>query len=723
VERILNDVGEEPGNLPLLEFALSELWAHRSGRRLTNDAYTASGGVAGAIAQRAEAELERLKPDEREAARELFTGLVRVTRPGEGGRDTGRRGRLDDLGETAKRVAAKLAGRESRLLITGLDEQGKSVVEVAHEALIQSWGQLRRWLDLDREFLLWRDRLRTYRSENQRTGTLLTGPPLTEAERWLNERRQHLNPSEVALIDDSIGARDATLLAQRRRRRWAALGGFGVAGLIALLGFDALRSGFKAARQAEVARAGSILAAQAAVEDPTVSALVLVELGAHGAPLPGNPLAAVRLAQATAVSPIARTILRGHQDVVWSAAFSPDGTRVVTASYDGTARVWRSDGSGRPIVLRGHTGSVRCAAFSPDGSRVVTASADRTARIWDANGLGNPIVLRGHTEELTGAAFSPNGSRVVTASADGTARLWDADGSGRYVVLKHGGAVRCASFSHDGSHLVTASDDGAARVWNAEGLGTPVILRTADSANYAVRDAAFSADGSRVVTASEDGTARVWQTDGVGTPVILRGHQGAVLHAAFSPDGSRVVTASRDRTARIWKADDSAAPIVLRGHLAAVEDATFERDGARVVTASEDGTAAIWKADGSGLPIVLRGHEGEVLQANLSPDGARVVTVSRDHTARIWNPGGTGEPVVLRGHTDIVLKAAFSRDGSQNAHCSQRTQRTVAERHLQSGRCSHPHRLCRWDGSDLAPRRSQQARGVPTRVARGECEL
>jgi WD40 repeat protein len=75
-------------------------------------------------------------------------------------------------------------------------------------------------------------------------------------------------------------------------------------------------------------------------------------------------------------------VLRGHIGGVVSAAFSPDGQRVVTASLDGTARVWRTDGKGEPLVLKGHSGGVRRAAFSPDGERVVTASMDKTARIW-----------------------------------------------------------------------------------------------------------------------------------------------------------------------------------------------------------------------------------------------------------------------------------------------------------------------------------------------------
>src|SRR5215207_3110324 len=97
-------------------------------------------------------------------------------------------------------------------------------------------------------------------------------------------------------------------------------------------------------------------------------------------------------------------ILRGHEDGVFSAGFSPDGTRIVTGSWDKTARVWMADGSGQPVVLRGHEDGVLSAGFSPDGARVVTGSWDRTARVWMADGSGEPLVLR-HEGRVTSAGF------------------------------------------------------------------------------------------------------------------------------------------------------------------------------------------------------------------------------------------------------------------------------------------------------------------------------
>ena len=108
-----------------------------------------------------------------------------------------------------------------------------------------------------------------------------------------------------------------------------------------------------------------------------------------------------------------------------SAAFSPDGSRIDTASEDKTARIWDA-ASTKEIAVLGHDNYVTSAAFSPDRSRIVTASEDRTARIWDAASANEIAVLRGHEDRVTSAAFSPDGSRIVTASEDKTARIWDA---------------------------------------------------------------------------------------------------------------------------------------------------------------------------------------------------------------------------------------------------------------------------------------------------------
>jgi dipeptidyl aminopeptidase/acylaminoacyl peptidase len=159
---------------------------------------------------------------------------------------------------------------------------------------------------------------------------------------------------------------------------------------------------------------------------------------------------------------------RGHQSGVNSAAFSPDGARVVTASDDNTARLWDGKSGAALAALAGHQSGVNSGAFSPDGTQIVTASDDNTARLWDGKSGAALATLAGHRDKVNSATFSPDGARVVTASNDHIARLWDVKtGAVLGTLEEHQHWVQSAEFSPDGGRVVTASLDGTARLWRA----------------------------------------------------------------------------------------------------------------------------------------------------------------------------------------------------------------------------------------------------------------
>ncbi|MFL5351646.1 CHAT domain-containing protein [Archangium sp.] len=393
--------------------------------------------------------------------------------------------------------------------------------------------------------------------------------------------------------------------------------------------------------------------------DPALAALVLREV-TEPERTPEWHQTALEVLQRGGGEPVT---LMGHEGRVDLAEFSADGRWVVTGSEDGTARVWRADGTGAPVVLAGHEGGVWAAELSADGQWVLTTSQEGRVRMWRADGSQAPLELGGHEERVWPTELSPDGQHVLIVSEDGTVRVTRVDGSEEPVMLRgHEAGVRTAVFSADGQHVVTASEDGMARVWRADGKGKPVVLW---GHAMGVRCAEFSADGQWVLTASEDLTARVWRVDGAGEPVVLAGHAAGVTAAAFSPDGRRVVTASEDGTARIWRADGKGEPLMLAGHAGGVWSVAFSPEGQWVLTASGDGTARIWPADGGEDALVLEGHEGGVWFAGYSTDGQRVLTASEDGTARVWWLDGTGRTLLLPNHEGGVWSAEFSPDGQR----------------------------------------------------------
>jgi WD40 repeat protein/serine/threonine protein kinase len=353
--------------------------------------------------------------------------------------------------------------------------------------------------------------------------------------------------------------------------------------------------------------------------------------------------------------------LNGHEDRVWSAKFSPDGQRIVTASFDKTSRVWDA-ATGREISrLNGHTDQVCSATFSADASRILTASGDNTARIWSVETGQEIRRFEGHTDLVKTALFSPDGSRIVTASRDRTARIWDSL-SGRQVVILNGHTdrVNSASFSPDGQRVVTASHDKTARIWNAA-TGQQLVLLSGHADR--VTGAAFSPDGQRIVTTSADRSTRIWNALTGQQITLLAGHTDVVASAAFSLDGRRIVTGSSDKSARIWEASTDRELLRLSGHADRVSSAAYSPDGRRIVTASYDKTAWIWDAATGRALTRLTGHADRVFSGAFSPDGDRVVTTSDDKTARVWDVATGREVASLIGHTDRTLSAAFSPDG------------------------------------------------------------
>jgi WD40 repeat protein/class 3 adenylate cyclase len=665
VERILDDVGEVPGVLPLLEFTLTQLWERQADGWLAHADYEAMGCVEGALAAYAEQVYAGLDAEGQDRIRRA---LVQLVQPGEGTEDTRRIAIKEELGEESWSLIQRLADR--RLVVTGRDAQGRETAEVVHEALIQKWGRFQEWMQSDQAFRLWQERLRSNLRQWQESGgdegALLAGAPLAVAEGWMAERGGELSQGEVEYIHESEALQE-----QRQAER------------------ERLQQEADLQRQEARMQAGILLAMQAEAEITfgNTDRAVLLALAALE-DYPYTPQAEHALGQAVTYNR-ALALYEGHSAAVTGVAWSSDGSRIATSSTDNSVQIWEAD-TGQLIrqidLPKGITGNIydwglavqwspddrylltlsgdrfltgsqdfdlflwevetgqqvsarevqnstspstgelgttgvhftsgAGAAFAKDG-RLATLGGDNTALIWEPLLVGQPLALSGHTAGINAVAWSPDFSRLATASEDGTARVWDAGSGGELLQLSgHSGAVNQVAWSPDGSLLATAGKDGSVWFWDGvSGEKLTSIQITASTSSSQTSDLivwsiTWSPDGCHIAAGSGDGYIRVWEVSSAEKTIEFKAHEQFVTFLAWSPLEERLVSVGADGRARVWNvARDN---MVLRLPYGNVNTGDWSPDGKTFVVGTDGitpgpdksfkGVVALWDIN-SGKPI------------------------------------------------------------------------------------------------------------------------
>ena len=673
-EAIVKDVlettanGERAGRstvLPLLEFALTQLWERRSDGFLTHEAYSKIGGVTGSLTLWADQAYQSLAKDGLgEMARRVLTELVNPGDERQNLPDSRWRRSLqvicaqENQKEAVHRVVHRLA--DARLVTTSFDEQSKQeTVEIIHDSLIREWARLRQWLQEDRSFLAWKREIEkktdAWAEGKRDEGRLVRGLDLSEAQRWQEQRSNEIGKEEQEYIQASLALQERERAEkEKNRRRWMkGLTAFSAIALI--LSVMAVFEWNQADQKTEEALALYLASQSEQIKavsgsDYARQVLLAVESLRHKETADGD--LALRNSMALLVRPLAQL---NHNSQVFAVAFSPDGTKVLTGSSDYTARIWDAS-NGQEVHKLNHDGMVYAVAFSPDGTKVLTGSSDNTARIWDVTN-GQELHKLNHDGTVYAVAFSPDGTKVLTGSRDNTARIWDVSTGQELHKLNHDGTVFAVAFSPDGTKVLTGSYDYTARIWDVA-TGQELHKLTHEDL---VRAVAFSPDGTKVLTGSDDKTARIWDV-ATGQELYKLNHDGTVFAVAFSPDGTKVLTGSDDKTARMW---DVATGQELHklNHDGWVYAVAFSPDGTKVLTGSYDKTARIWDVS-TGQEVHKLNHDGTVFAVAFSPDGTKVLTGSLNGIARIWDVS-TGQELHKLNHDGTVFAVAFSPDGTK----------------------------------------------------------
>ena len=482
VETLLDNVENKPGSLPLLQFALREMWGRQKNRTITRKSYHDIGGVEGALAQRAEKIFEAVTEHDlqmTEAFRRLFTRLVTL---GEGQEDTRRVVDRQELGDEVWLLAQRLAGEDNRLVVTNASDvsnapgSSRETAEVAHETLIRHWDRIVEWINQDRTFQSWlrqiKSNIKQWSTNPSDDGALLRGGMLAQAQDWLTKRGDDLNQEERTYIDASLALRKriedereaarqaevkrqqelteaaVKLAEEQNRRREAAvllaneqgrLAKTAVIGSVVglVLAVIAGVSGYKfytAKQQANLERDKAriqLLAIQARRNEAEARSPEQIALGGALA------LESIQLArknswpaEADAIETATSALIQLPLVVLWQGSFVSsmaglsDGRLASSGSDDkGTIKIWPKDGAGKPTTLS--QGSwVRSMAGLSDG-RLASGDSGGTIKIWPKDGAGEPTTLSQGSWVSSMAGLSDG--RLASGDSGGTIKIWLVD--------------------------------------------------------------------------------------------------------------------------------------------------------------------------------------------------------------------------------------------------------------------------------------------------------
>ncbi|MFZ1029853.1 MAG: caspase family protein [Limnoraphis robusta] len=716
VNQLIDEVADMPGSLPLLSFALSELYlkylerqreAKIEGkiieRAMTQEDYKELGGVTLSLTQKADQEYEALVKEDEAYAQIIRHAMLRMIALG-GGELARRRVPLSELeyppekNDFVKEVIERFT--KARLLVIGQNAEGNIYVEPAHDALVRGWQKLREWKQEEEENLILQQRLtvaandwRNKSEQEKEHKTLLNILRQAETllickvENWQLERESRkqrkaesskssreksihylwdddprLEQLKRILIDNNWFNRTEdnfireSLIEQRRNT-------YRLIGIVTAVGLGLVGLTITALYQAEVsslrekaARAQNLLSS----DSPMEGLILAIQATGESQDRLRQVLPEIQAVLPNAIDTVReRNILRGHQGWVISVAVSRDGKYIATGSKDSTVRLWSIEGE-LIHTFKGHQDWVNSVAFSSDGKYILSGSADKTVKLWSKEGqLLKTLPLK---DRVNSVSFSPSSDRMITGSSDGTIQLWSTKGELLKTFKGHQGSARSIAFSSDGKYIVSGGiEDSTVRLWTVEGK----LLKTFTGQKFGVMSVTFSPNGKYIISGGRDRTLRLWSVeDGL---LATKEHEAGVTSVSFSQDGEYIVSSSFDNSSRLWTIVDGSDLVELaafRGHEAQVYSTAITPDNKLLISGGRDGTIRLWSTQAQPSQLLKKTEDGAgiVTSVAFSPDGKYIAGGNKNYTIRIWTIEGD-EIAILKDHKDVVTSVIFSPNG------------------------------------------------------------
>jgi len=613
VQRLLNEMGNNLDQLPIMQHALMRTWDYwsdqRDGEPLDIEHYEAIGTMARALSQHADEVYNELPKARQEIAERMFK---RLTEKGKDIRGVRRPTQLDQLcivcqaDEEEVKAVIEAFRRPDRSLL--MPEAGKPLtldtfIDISHESLMRVWERLKVWVDEEAEGVaLYRRLAETAALEAQGKASLWHDTDLHLA---LDFHKKSKPSAAWAGNDEESFDRAMSFLEnsriENRKRLWWKIAryGFIVVLLFLVIVVYAVSQGVRANEaEAEVVELK---------EEIRIDSVQTNDNSQHIDALENT----VRVREDTirvlrdrndSLKSLVNPFLSGHQGAVQSVAFSPDGQTLASATAGPSINVWDVTLPHPRLVQRQPVASdilhtVRSVAFSRDGTRLASGNSDGTIGLWTVE-TGQPLESPpGHQISVRSVAFSPDGTRLASGSNDHTIILWDLEGSQPPDTLKgHTDWVNSVAFSPDGTRLASASADATIILWNLE-TGQP-LGESLQGHRGLVTSVAFSPDGTRLASGSADATIIVWNVE-TGQPLgeSLQGHRARVTSVAFNSDGTRLASASRDHTVRLWNLKTGRLLKTFHKHTDWVNSVAFSPTDTLLASGSGDHTVGIWKVE------------------------------------------------------------------------------------------------------------------------------
>ena len=689
VSTVVSEVSQQPGALPLLQYALTELYERSANNRLTLDVYNDIGGVSGALAKRAEDIFQDFDEQAQQIARQIFMRLVAL---GEGTEDTRRRATQEELlslSEDRDRFnrVIETYGR-SRLLTFDHDPQTRhSTIEVAHEALIRQWERLREWLDDNREGLRLQRRLTASSLDWIQAGKdrsfLARGVRLQQIEDWVASSDMALNDLETEYLQASVAEREEQkqvqrsqiereerLVARARNRLRALAVVLALATVLALglagFGLNQGQIATDAQIAAEIARDLAEDNEEAAARNAAEARSLAVAANARSALAENDPRLALSLA--LAAEEVYDETPSQVRQVLFNVAYAP----------------------GPSHKLQRHDAAVISAAYAADGSQAASVSVDGMLLVWDAL-TGDMVQQIAADTAILDIAFHPDNARIVAGLSDGSVRIWSAETGEQLTAYEeaHDGMVTTIAVSNDGTHALSGGDDQQIILWEIDN-GREV--RRFEGHKGAILNLDFASDGDSFVSTAadaqfadtnidaEDRTVRVWDVESGEQRFVIDPDSGLPRAVDYSPDGRLIAVGVWDETnggtVRIYDAETGEELERFFGHANVITAVVFSPDSELIVSAAWDQTIRIRDVERGTDVRRFDAFDERPLAVDYAPDGSHLLIgtgnvgdipfslndSSRDTTVWLWDLRYRDEVLSFEGHSDWVWSVDLHPD-------------------------------------------------------------